>query len=154
MADFEDQWPIAKYHFRVTIDGEEMSFQEVSGMEVETQVIEYRHGDSEFFHPIKMAGLLKVGDITLKRGCFEEGDELLELFNAIYEDKAYYTDEESRMELLIELLDEEGETMMTWNVERAIPIKLKGTDLNSTANEVAVEELVMSCEYVDTQLDG
>ena len=43
MADFEGQWPIAKYHFRVTIDGEQISFQEVSGLEASTDVIEYRH---------------------------------------------------------------------------------------------------------------
>ena len=40
MADYEGQWPVAKYHFRVTIDGEQISFQEVSGLEASTDVIE------------------------------------------------------------------------------------------------------------------
>ena len=56
MADFPDQWPVAKFHFRITIDGQQISFKEVSGLDQETQVIEYRHGDSEVFSNIKMAG--------------------------------------------------------------------------------------------------
>ena len=40
MADFENQWPVAKYHFRVTIDGEQISFQEASGLQAETTPIE------------------------------------------------------------------------------------------------------------------
>ena len=47
MADFPDQWPVAKFHFRVDVDGTQISCQEVSGLEQTTEVIEYRHGDSE-----------------------------------------------------------------------------------------------------------
>ncbi len=154
MADFEDQWPVAKYHFRVTIDGEEMSFQEVSGLEAETSVIEYRNGDSEFFHPIKQAGLMKTSNLVLKKGVFDEDDRLLELFNQIYDDKAYYGDEDTRMDIIVELLDETGETVMAWNIERAFPIKLTGTDLKSDANEVAIESIEFAYETIETSLDG
>ncbi len=154
MADFEDQWPVAKFHFRVTIEDEEVSFQEVSGLEQETTVIEYRHGDSEFFHPIKAAGLIKTSNLVLKKGVFDEDDRLLELFNQIYDDKAYYGDEESRMDIVVELLDELGETVMTWNIYRAFPIKLTGTDMKSDANEVAIESIEFAYEYMETSLDG
>ena len=154
MADFEDQWPVAKYHFRVTIDGEEMSFQEVSGLEAETNVIEYRHGDSEFFHPTKQAGLMKTSNLVLKKGVFDEDDRLLELFNQIYDDKAFYGDEDTRMDIIVELLDETAETVMAWNIERAFPIKLTGTDMKSDANEVAIESIEFAYETIETSLDG
>ncbi|MGK0363297.1 MAG: phage tail-like protein [Saprospiraceae bacterium] len=154
MADFEDQWPVPKFHFRVTIDDEEVSFQEVSGLEAETTVIEYRHGDSELFYPVKQAGLIKTSNLVLKKGVFDEDDRLLEIFNQIYDDKAYYGDEDTRMDIIVELLDEQGDTVMTWNIYRAFPIKLSGTDLKSDANEVAIESIEFAYESIECTLDG
>lgn len=153
MADFPDQWPESKYHFRVTIDGENISFQEVSGLDQETEVIEYRHGDSEVFTTIKRAGLVKTSNLVLKKGVFADDDRMLELFNRIYE-KDFYTAEDSRMDILIELLDEQGDTVMAWNIIRAIPVKLTGTDLKSDANEVAVESIEFVHEGITTSLAG
>ena len=154
MADFEDQWPVPKFHFRVTIDDEEVSFQEVSGLEAETTVIEYRHGDSELFYPVKQAGLIKTSNLVLKKGVFDEDDRLLQVFNQIYDDKAYYGDEDTRMDIIVELLDEQGDTVMTWNIYRAFPIKLSGTDLKSDANEVAIESIEFAYESIECTLDG
>ncbi|MCB0643886.1 MAG: phage tail protein [Phaeodactylibacter sp.] len=153
MADFEGQWPIPKFHFRVSVGDETMSFQEVSGLETTTEVIEYRHGDSEVFSTIKMAGLVKTGTLTLKKGVFTDDDRLLEIFNQIYE-KDYYGEEDSRIDILVELLDETGETVMGWNIERAFPIKFSGTDLKSDANEVAIESIEFAYESIRTSLDG
>jgi len=151
MADFPDQWPIAKFHFRVTIGGEQISFKEVSGLDQETQVIEYRHGDSEVFSNIKRAGLMKFSNITLKKGVFRTDDRILEMFNKIYE-KDYYDKADTRKDLLVELLDEAGETVMSWNIIRAFPIKMTGTDLKSDGNEVAIESIEFAHEGITTGL--
>ncbi|WP_246022090.1 phage tail protein [Flavobacterium cellulosilyticum] len=47
----ENLWPISKFYFTVHLGGEMQyaSFQEVSGLDVEGQIIEYRHGDTLFF---------------------------------------------------------------------------------------------------------
>ena len=42
-------WPMPKFHFQVKWDSEVMSFQEVSGLDVESQPIEYRAGDNKTF---------------------------------------------------------------------------------------------------------
>ncbi len=153
MADFPDQWPIASFHFRMTIDGEQISFQEISGLDHEVDVIEYRHGDSEVFSVIKLAGLTKTTDLTCKKGIFKDDDRLLELLNKVYE-KDYYSNSDSRMDILVELLDETGETMMTWNITNAFPIKLTGPSLNSQSSEVAIEEIVFTYEGLTTSLTG
>lgn len=153
MADFEGQWPVPKFHFRVSIGDEQMSFQEVSGLEQSTDVIEYRHGDSEVFSTMKLAGIVKTGTLVLKKGVFTDDDRLLEFFNQIYE-KDYYGQEDTRMDILVELLDEMGETVMGWNIQRAFPIKFSGTDLKSTANEVAIESIEFAYESIRTSLDG
>ena len=154
MADFPDQWPIAAFHFRVTIDGEQISFQEVSGLDHEVDVIEYRHGDSEVFSNIKLAGLTKTTDLTCKKGVFKDDDRLLELMNQVYEKDYYSNNPDSRMDILVELLDETGDTMMTWNITNAFPIKLTGPSLNSGSSEVAVEEIVFTYEGLETSLAG
>ena len=62
------------FHFKVTIgakDALDGAFQEVSGLNSETQVIEYRHSTSPNYSTIKMPGIRKVGNITLKRGIFK-----------------------------------------------------------------------------------
>lgn len=63
----ESVWPIPKFYFCIELDGQSASFQEVSGLEVESQSIEYRAGDSKSFSTINMPGIKKTGSVTLKK---------------------------------------------------------------------------------------
>ena len=64
MADY----PYGKFRFRLEIDGLDAGgFSEVSGFDASIDVIEYREGDM-VTTPMKMAGLKKYGNITLKHG--------------------------------------------------------------------------------------
>jgi len=151
MADFPGQWPIPKFHFRVTIDGAQISFQEVSGLDQEVEPIEYRHGDSESFIKMKQAGLVKTTNLVCKKGVFSTDDRISEIFKKVYE-KEYYTKEDGRMEILVELLDELGETVMSWSFVNAIPVKLTGTDLKSDGNEVAIESIEFVHEGITVEI--
>ena len=64
-------WPLPKFYFQVKWDSAVLSFEEVSGLDVEAQPIEYRHGDSPIFAPTKMPGLKKYGNVTMKKGVFK-----------------------------------------------------------------------------------
>ena len=64
-------WPLPKFHFEVQWDHTVMRFQEVSGLDAEAQPIEYRHGGNATFSAIKMPGLRKFSDVTLKKGVFK-----------------------------------------------------------------------------------
>ena len=46
-------WPLPKFRFEVKWDAAVMHFQEVSGLDMEAQAIEYRHGDSPAFGRLK-----------------------------------------------------------------------------------------------------
>ena len=54
----DTNWPQPKFHFVVDIAGvgTNLRFQEVSGLDVEAQPIEYRAGSSPSFAAIKMPG--------------------------------------------------------------------------------------------------
>lgn len=116
------------------------SFQEVSGLETETQVIEYRHGDSKQFSTIKMPGIAKTGNVTVKKGVFVKDNNFWNWYNQIKMNTI------KRVAVTIKLLDESGNPTMTWTLANAFPVKITGTDLKSDGNEVAVESLEIAHE--------
>lgn len=133
-------WPIPKFRFEVKFDTDPMSFQEVSGLDVEAQPIEYRSGDSKTFAVIKMPGLKKFSDVTMKKGVFKSDNKLWEWFKEIGMNTI------KRKSITISLLDEKGDPAMIWTLTNAWPTKITGTDLKAQGNEVAVETLVIAHE--------
>jgi len=128
-------WPLPKFHFQVKWDAEVMSFQEVSGLDMEAQVIEYRHGDSKEFSTVKMPGIKKFGNVTMKKGVFKSDNKFWDWFNEIKMNTI------KRKPVTISLLDEEGGATMVWTLANAFPTKITGTDLKSDGNEVAIESI-------------
>ena len=57
-------WPLPKFHFQVKWDDSALAFQEVSGLDIETEPLEYRAGNSPIFSKVKMPGMVKSGHIT------------------------------------------------------------------------------------------
>jgi len=137
----DNVWPLPKFYFNVEIGPlAEATFQEVSGLEMEAQVIEYRHGNSPEFSTIKMPGIKKFTDVTLKKGVFKGDNKFWDWFNGIKMNTI------ERQPVTISLLDEEGNPTMVWKLTNAWPTKITGTDLKSDGNEVAVETLVLAHE--------
>lgn len=133
-------WPLPKFCFEVKWDSAVMLFQEVSGLDMESQPIEYRHGNSPQFSTVKMPGLKKFSDVTMKKGLYKSDSRFWDWFNEIK------TNTIQRKTVTISLLDEAGSPTMVWTLAKAWPNKVAGTDLKSEANEVAVETLVISHE--------
>ncbi|MCC8143662.1 MAG: phage tail protein [Tannerellaceae bacterium] len=137
----DNVWPLPKFYFTVEIATlAEASFQEVSGLDVEAQIIEYRHGNSPEFSTIKMPGIKKYGNVTLKKGVFKGDNKFWDWFNAIKMNTI------NREDVTIKLLDEEGNPTMVWSLKNAWPTKITGTDMKSDGNEVAVETLEIAHE--------
>lgn len=135
-----DIWPLPKFYFSVQIGSDTVSFQEVTGLDSEARVIEYRHGDSPSFYPIKMPGLGKVSNVTMRKGIFVNDSTLWNWFNQIKMNTI------SRQTVVVNLLDETGTPKMVWTLNNAWPTKVTGTDLKSEGNEVAVESVEVAYE--------
>ncbi|MBI9052299.1 MAG: phage tail protein [Bacteroidales bacterium] len=136
----EELWPIPKFHFKVEMGDTEIGFQEVTGLEMEIEFIEYRTGDDPTFLKQKIPGLKKHGNITLKKGVYAGDDSFWEWF------KDVQTNPERREEVIIQLLDEEEAPVVTWTVTNAFPVKVSGPDLKSDANEIAIESIELAHE--------
>jgi phage tail-like protein len=141
-----DVWPLPKFYFSVQLgDDDKVAFQEVSGLQTESKAIEYRHGNSKIFAPIKMPGMLSVGAVTLKKGIFVSDSKLFTWFSEIKMNLI------KRRTVVINLLDEGGSPKITWTLNNAFPTKITGTDLKSTGNEVAVESIELAFETLDVK---
>jgi len=133
-------WPLPKFYFQVKIGDTEVAFQEVSGLDIEAQIIEYRHGNSKEFSTIKMPGIKKTGNVTLKKGVFVKDNAFWDWFNQIKMNTI------ERKTVVISLLDEGGSPTMVWTLNNAWPTKITGTDMKADGNEVAVETIEVAHE--------
>jgi phage tail-like protein len=138
----ETQWPIPKFHFRVEWAGNDIGFQEISGLSMETQFIEYRAGNDPTFLAQKIPGLKKNGNITLKKGLFAHDNAFWDWFHDVQTNTA------RRETVTITLLDEEGNPVFVWTVTNAFPVKVTAPDLKADANEVAVESIELCHEGI------
>jgi phage tail-like protein len=152
MSDYSEhpvnpfEWPLAKFYFRVTIDElPELGFQTVEGMESEVSVMEYRPGNSPFLFKSKRPGLVTYSNITLKKGMFSGDPNLKDWWKLYAWDKA--ENRNKRRDMLIELMDEGDNVMMTWTCKGCFPVKFTPTGLDAEADsEVAVEEMEIAVE--------
>ena len=137
-------WPMPKFRFEVDLGSElkGVAFQEVSGMDAETQIIEYRKSNSPLFSTEKMPGLAKYGNVTMKRGVFVNDNNFWKWYQEIKLNNI------KRRTVLIKLLDEDGKVTMQWTLMNAWPTKITSTDLKSDGNEVAVDTIEIAHEQL------
>ncbi|WP_276484832.1 phage tail protein [Paraflavitalea pollutisoli] len=133
-------YPLPKFHFRVEWGGSKIGFTEVTGLNIENEMIEYRDGSSPEYHKIKMPGLQKYGNVTLKRGMFTSDNEFFQWLNSVSLSKI------DRRDITISLLNENHEPVYIWRLKQAWPTKVTAPDLKSDANEVAVETIELAHE--------
>lgn len=148
MADY----PLPKFHYQVDWNGTKISFSEVSGLSAETEVIEYRHGDSPEYHKIKMPGMKKYGNVTLKRGTFKSQNQFFEwwketrMFQEGNNIGSLY-----RRTVTISILNEEHQPIVTYKLTNAFPTKVQPSDLKADGNEVAIETLELVHEKLEIE---
>lgn len=141
-------YPIPKFHFQVEWGGAKIGFTEVTGLEVSTEVIEYRDGASPEYHKIKMPGMQKFSNITMKRGTFKGDNDYFAWWNTV----ALNTIQ--RRDLIISLLNESHEPVVVWKIKNAWPVKVQSTDLKADGNEVAIESIEIAHEGLVIQNEG
>ncbi len=131
--------PYGKFRYKVEIDGLEAGgFSEASGFDASIDVIEYREGDM-VQTPMKLPGLKKYGNITLKQGV---ADSMV-----MYECMIAGVDGEVELKkITITILDETETATASWQVINAWPAKYTAPDFNATTSEVAIESLEIAHE--------
>ena len=138
------QYPLPVFHFNVEWGGARIGFSEVTGLTQENQAIEYRDGSFKEYSSIKMPGLRKFSNITLKRGVVKSDNDFFKWLATVKLNQV------ERRDLTISLLNE---PVMVWKVQRAFPVKVEGPQLKASGNEVAIETIELAHEGLEVQND-
>jgi phage tail-like protein len=138
---------VPRYFFKIEIEGIGTgNFRSVSGLSVETEVIEFREGgDTGFVR--KLPGATKFPDLVLKRG-FTGNTELYDWATAYQR-----TGNLIRRSGTIVMYEVDGKPVATWNFTNGWPSKWDGPALNASATDVAVETLVIAHEGLQLVVD-
>jgi len=137
-------WPLPKFRFEVDLgpDLKGIVFREVSGLDIENQIIEYRHDNSPVFSTQKMPGIVKYGNVTLKKGVFVKDNT----FWTWHQQVSMNAVELHTM--TIRLLDENDQVTMQWTLSNAWPTKINSTDLDTDGDEITVDSIEIAHEQM------
>ena len=150
-------YPLTKMNFLVTVDGVNgiAAFSEVTGVEASVDVIEFRQGNSGSLAPVKIPGLVKHGNITLKFGY---------TLNNQFKDwvvKCVSSKREAipRSTVKIELIDinqsapdgyvEKTTGGRVWTLSNAWVCKYNAPDLDAKTSDVAIESVELAYEELE-----
>jgi phage tail-like protein len=137
--------PYSAFNFLIGIDG--IDEEDVSGLNAEVTIAEYRAGNAKVNYVTKVLGINKSGDVTLKRGVIGT-QNVFEWLNAARAGDLKAKKDSVTVKLLNEQRD--AEPVVTWTLKGVTPIKWTGPSLTAKGGgDVAMEELVLSVEYIE-----
>lgn len=143
--------PYNRFNFLVDLgdgntEGPDAGFAEVGGLGMQLEVIEYRNGNSRENEPMKITGLARVGDVTLRRGLIGS----LRLYQWI--DQIRNGDQNALRTVTIQLQNEEHTNVVqTWKLLRARIVKHTSGPFNARGGDVAMEEMVLAFERLELE---
>ena len=131
----DDASPPPQVYFTLTgIPGNPV-FQEVSGIETETQIIEYRASNNAVFSTIKMPGLVKAGNITLMNGVLDADQAVWTWYNSIKMNTI------TRSNYVISMMTQAGELVGKWQIIGAYPVKISGPVMKADGRELTIQRI-------------
>lgn len=150
MATFRER-PYANRNFLVDLGtGEEEALQagftEIILPEAIVEDIEYRNGNEKTSEARKLPGRTYYGNVTLKRGVIGS----LDLYQ--WWDQARDGDISLYRRVVIRLLNEDrSETVMTWILINAWPVRYSFSTLNAQGDDVLVETIELAFEGLEIE---
>jgi phage tail-like protein len=134
------------------LSGSMAAFNEVTGIEASVDVVEFRQGNAHSLAPVKIPGLVKHGNITLKMGYTIGNGFKKWIQDCVSETRGAMP----RKTVTIELLDirdttpnstyTETKGSILWVLKEAWVTKYSGPDLNASTSEVAIESVELAYE--------
>ncbi|HEY0612390.1 MAG TPA: phage tail protein [Chitinophaga sp.] len=140
-------YPPVGFHFKVEFQFRDRTdldilFQSVSGLNNQMQTDTLREGgENRFEHVIPVRN--KCTDLVLRRGLLSpQQSRITEWCQQAFNNFTF-----EPVDLLVTLLDEQHNPLMTWNVHRAWPKNWKIADLNADKGEVVIETFELNYNY-------
>lgn len=139
-------FPPVAFHFDVEVLGDSAtpeidgSFQEVSGMDRELELVPLNEGgENGFTYQLPKRG--KHPNLVLKRGLVSSTSDLSTWVDDTL--GSYFDSPIETRTLLVHLLSHGHQPLVTWTFYNAYPVKWVTSALNSTESKIAVETFEM-----------
>lgn len=128
------------HRFALEIAGiEHASFQECTGLQVQTEVFEYKEGGlNSYSH--RLPGRTTYTNVTLKWGSTDSSD-LLSWYNSLITVKGKA---EAKRHVSIVQYDSQPKEVRRWNLKFAYPVKWVGPSFNATTSALSVDTLELA----------
>ncbi len=144
------EWSIpVAFHFGVSIDGEMVSFCEVSGIECSLELEPVISG-GDCSHSYYVPKARKYSDLVLKRGVVRKSDKFFEWCKEILSAELTKNGIKPKT-LMVTLLSEKDEPLVTWSFENAYPVKWSLGAFNADKSEVALETVTLKYYSFDVK---
>ena len=152
--DKNSDYPLTKMNFLVTVNNiaGTAAFSEVTGVESTVEPIEFRQGNSASLAPVKIPGLVKHGNVTLKMGYIINSPFKTWIQECVSETRGQIP----RQNVTIELIDinpgapAQLVTAATgtrqWPLTNAWVTKYSAPDLDAKTSDVAIESVEIAYE--------
>lgn len=150
MSDDRDLFPLQVFNFEVDFkDAKDGitdvplcsgSFSECTGLEATMEPKVIKEGGHNY-GVAQRAGPVTFATVILKRG-MTTTRHLWRWFELVTKKGGY----SYRLAAFIRMKNQKGEVVLTWKLEKAMPVKFKAADLNAKGTEVGVEELHLAHE--------
>lgn len=115
------------------------AFAECTGLEATMEVKVIKEGGRNY-GVIQRSGPVTFATVVLKRGMTTTRD-LYKWFELVGNGSYAY-----RLAATVTMFDVSGKGVVSWKLEKAIPVKFKAADLNAKNTEIGVEELHLAHE--------
>lgn len=137
----ETDYPLPIYNYRVDINGESITFSEVSGLELAFETITYKESFAASGKAgpniMYMPGQIQPVNVSMKKGLVK-GKSIPVFYDWINDIELNRVD---KRDIVVHLLDETGSTVVSWKVIDAFPTKLSAPSFDASSNEVAIESM-------------
>ena len=132
------------FQFAVEIAGiSQAHFQEVSGIDATTNVIDYREG-GDVLGMRKLPGQTQHSNLTLKRG-YTSDDQLWSWYDTVMRGIT----ENVRRNISVLQLDMAGREVFRWNLYHAFPVKYTAASFNAKGTDLSIETLEIAYERIE-----
>ncbi len=138
-------YPPIGFHFRVefpdiSTDNKDQQFQSVTGLTVDIETEEIAEGgENRFKHKVPVR--TNYPNLVLKRGLLVDSKVIKWLRDAFENFKFKPTN------IIIKLLNEKHEPLLTWNIVHAYPVKWSVSDFNAEESKLVIETLELNYNY-------
>ena len=139
MADnqktINSEYPITAFRYTAKIGDDDIAFSEIAGLNIGYESTEYKEATTTGVRTLQVVGQRDVPTVTMKRGIFENSLDLYDWLNSMH------TDDFTKKDIIISMLNNNNEAVITWKITNAFPTKFEGPSLDAKSNDVSFQSL-------------